>query len=119
MVKQLAKGSDPSTRKLIEFDAETWQALHSLALDRMNTVQELADEAFADLLRRHHRPVTLKEALSASAGQQSREKHRKARRKSTHWPPSPRVLRIRFANSISSGVTAFASRASANCSTTA
>ena len=89
------------------------------AKDRMNTVQELADEAFADLLRRHHRPVTLKEALSASAGQQSREKHRKARRKSTHWPPSPRVLRIRFANSISSGVTAFASRASANCSTTA
>lgn len=55
-------------RKIIEFDAETWQALHTLALDRMNTIQELADEAFADLLKKHHRPVTLKEALSASVG---------------------------------------------------
>jgi hypothetical protein len=53
-------------RKIIEFDAETWQALHTLALDRMNTVQELADEAFADLLKKHHRPVELKEALRAS-----------------------------------------------------
>ena len=71
-------------RKLIEFDAETWRALHTLALDRMNTLQELADEAFADLLKKHHRPVTLKDALSASAGPQPREKHRKGRRKSTH-----------------------------------
>jgi hypothetical protein len=53
-------------RKIIEFDAETWQALHTLALDRMNTVQELADEAFADLLKKHGRPVELKEALRAS-----------------------------------------------------
>jgi hypothetical protein len=53
-------------RKLIEFDAETWQALHMLAADRMSTIQELADEAFADLLKKHGRPVTLKEALSAS-----------------------------------------------------
>jgi hypothetical protein len=37
--------------KLIELDAETWQALHTLALDRMNTIQELADDAFADLLK--------------------------------------------------------------------
>jgi hypothetical protein len=32
----------------------------------MNTIQELADEAFADLLKKHHRPVELKEALRAS-----------------------------------------------------
>ena len=54
-------------RKLIEFDAETWQALHTLAADRMNTVQELVEDAVADLLKKHHRPVTLKEALEASA----------------------------------------------------
>lgn len=69
-------------RKIIEFDAETWQALHTLALDRMNTLQELADEAFADLLKKHHRPVTLKEALEASApdaARQHRKTHRKAR----------------------------------------
>jgi hypothetical protein len=54
-------------RKIIEFDAETWRALHSLALDRMNTIQELVEDAVADLLKKHGRPVTLKEALQASA----------------------------------------------------
>jgi hypothetical protein len=70
---------DGSRRKLIEFDAETWQALHGLARDRMSTLQELADEAFADLLRKHHRPVTLKEALSASAGELSAAERKGAR----------------------------------------
>jgi hypothetical protein len=59
-----AKLPPGARRKLIEFDAETWRALHSLALDRMNTIQELA---VADLLKKHNRPVTLKEALEASA----------------------------------------------------
>jgi hypothetical protein len=68
-------------RKLIEFDAETWRALHTLALDRMSTIQELADEAFADLLKKHNRPVTLKEALSESAGQPADQEPRKVRKK--------------------------------------
>jgi len=54
-------------RKLIEFDAETWHALHLLSKDSVKSLQELADEAFADLLRKHDRPVTLKEALRGSA----------------------------------------------------
>jgi hypothetical protein len=33
----------------------------------MKDFQELADEAFADLLKKHQRPVTLKEALRESA----------------------------------------------------
>jgi hypothetical protein len=33
----------------------------------MKTFQELADEAFADLLKKHNRPVDLKEALRQSA----------------------------------------------------
>jgi hypothetical protein len=53
-------------RKLIEFDIETYRALEWLARDRMQTFQELADEAFRDLLKKHGRPVTLKEALRAS-----------------------------------------------------
>jgi hypothetical protein len=53
-------------RKRIEFDAETWQALHFLGRDSMKTLQELADEAFRDLLRKHRRPVSLKEALRES-----------------------------------------------------
>lgn len=68
-------------RKVIEFDAETWQALHTLALDRMNTVQELADEAFADLLKKHHRPVELKDALQASVAGDLKPPHPKTRRK--------------------------------------
>jgi hypothetical protein len=56
-----------SRRKLIAFDDETWQALHQLSLDSLKSVQELADEAFADLLRKHRRPVTLKDALRESA----------------------------------------------------
>ena len=37
--------------------------LTQLARDRMGTFQELADEAFADLLRKHGIPVDLKDAL--------------------------------------------------------
>jgi hypothetical protein len=47
----------------------------------MSTIQELADEAFADLLKKHNRPVTLKEALSESAGQPAGQEPRKARKK--------------------------------------
>ena len=67
-------------RKLIEFDAETWQALHLLASDRMSDLQELADEAFADLLKKHGRPVSLKEALKASAGPQAEIRRGKGRK---------------------------------------
>jgi hypothetical protein len=58
-----------SRRKLIEFDQETWQALDLLARESMKSVQELADEAFRDLLRKHGRPTDLKAALRASAQQ--------------------------------------------------
>jgi hypothetical protein len=54
-------------RKLIEFDGETWHALQLLSKDSMKSLQELADEAFSDLMRKHGRPLTLKEALRASA----------------------------------------------------
>jgi len=37
--------------KRVQFDQETWNALDLLARDRMQDFQELADEAFADLLR--------------------------------------------------------------------
>jgi len=70
MVKRLTKGSDPHRRKLIEFDAETWHALYLLSRDSMKSVQELADEAFADLLKKHHRPATLKQALKESLRRQ-------------------------------------------------
>jgi hypothetical protein len=43
--------------KRIQFDDETWNALDVLAKDRMQDFQELADEAFSDLLRKHGRPT--------------------------------------------------------------
>ena len=58
-----------SRRKQIEFDRDTFVALSQLAADRMATFQDLADEAFGDLLRKHRRPVGLKAALKQSTAQ--------------------------------------------------
>jgi hypothetical protein len=65
-VAQRARSTPGSRRKLIEFDDEVWQAMRLLAQDSMKSLQELADEAFADLLKKHRRPVTLKQALRES-----------------------------------------------------
>jgi ribosomal 50S subunit-associated protein YjgA (DUF615 family) len=54
-------------RKLIEFDEDTFDKLKQLARDRMETLQDLADEAFADLLEKHGVPADLKDALRKSA----------------------------------------------------
>jgi hypothetical protein len=53
--------------KRIAFDHQTWNALDRLAKDRMVELQDLRDEAFRDLLKKHRRPVTLKEMLRESA----------------------------------------------------
>lgn len=53
-------------RKLIAFDDDTFDKLKQLARDRMATFQELADEVFADLLRKHGIPIDLKDALRKS-----------------------------------------------------
>ncbi len=53
-------------RKLIEFDDATFSALKLLGGDRMATLQELSEEAFADLLKKYGRPTDLKEALVKS-----------------------------------------------------
>jgi len=56
-------------RKLIAFDDDTAAKLKQMARDRMATFQELADEAFADLLKKHGIPLDLKDALKKSARQ--------------------------------------------------
>jgi hypothetical protein len=55
--------------KRVQFDQETWAAIDLLARDSMKDFQELADEAFRDLLKKHGRPTDLKSALRRSAGQ--------------------------------------------------
>jgi hypothetical protein len=57
----------PVVRKLIAFDDDTFDKLKQLGRDRMATLQELADEAFADMLKKHGIPVDLKDALRKSA----------------------------------------------------
>ena len=52
--------------KRVQLDDETWIALDLLARDSMKSFQELADEAFADLLKKHGVPKNLKDALRRS-----------------------------------------------------
>ena len=54
----MAKKPTEARRKLIEFDAQTWHALNLLSRESMKTFQELADEAFRDLLQKYGRPPT-------------------------------------------------------------
>ena len=63
----MAKNPTQVRRKLIEFDAETWHGLDLLARETMKSLQELADEAFRDLLQKYGRPTDLKTALRESA----------------------------------------------------
>src|SRR5262245_9100406 len=52
----MAKKPTESRRKLVEFDAQTWHALNLLSRESRKTFQELADEAFRDLLHKYARP---------------------------------------------------------------
>jgi predicted DNA-binding ribbon-helix-helix protein len=72
--------------KRVQFDDETWLALDVLARDRMMSFQELADEAFRDLLEKHHRPTNLKSALKQSA-----RMHAQARDPPTRTTQSKRI----------------------------
>ena len=64
----MAKQPTQVRRKLVGFDEETWHALNLLSRESMKTFQELADEAFRDLLHKYKRPTDLKAALRESAG---------------------------------------------------
>jgi hypothetical protein len=76
--------------KRVNIDDDTWMALDLLSRDRMATFQELADEAFADLLKKHGRPVDLKAALRKSAGISADvvklQDHKKARQRAAKKP---------------------------------
>jgi hypothetical protein len=115
-----------SVRRRIEFDAETWHALKQLSLDSMKSVQELAEEAFRDLLKKHRRPTTLKEMLRdsvrharrrgggrpcGSVGRARRLEPRCSRGRGAR--PLPRKLRLHGRGSGSAAAAVF--RTPANC----
>ena len=54
--------------KRVQLDDATWDALDLLRRERRRSFQQLADEAFADLLQKHHRPTDLTSQLRKSAG---------------------------------------------------
>lgn len=53
-------------RKQFSLDAAVVAALSAYGRDAGCTLDSLADEAFRDLLKKHGRPLNLKEALRAS-----------------------------------------------------
>ncbi|MBV8193752.1 MAG: hypothetical protein JOY64_38125 [Alphaproteobacteria bacterium] len=56
-------------RKMINIDSSTLEALERLAADRKVRLQDLVDEAIGDLLKKHHRPVTVREMFAESLKQ--------------------------------------------------
>jgi hypothetical protein len=54
--------------KRIQFDDETWEAIQAVLRDSGDSFQELADEAFADLLKKRKQPVGLRATLKESVG---------------------------------------------------
>jgi hypothetical protein len=71
----------PTPRKLIGFDPETLRALELYAKDSGKSLQDLADEAFADLLAKHQRPRSFKEALTQSARREPANENRPPKRR--------------------------------------
>ena len=58
----------PATkRKQFNLDANVLNALEALARDNGDSLDQLADLAFRDLLKKLGRPVSLREALQVSA----------------------------------------------------
>ncbi len=45
--------------KRVQFDDETWAAIEAAASESGRSFQEIADEAFADFLKKHKQPVGL------------------------------------------------------------
>jgi hypothetical protein len=65
----MAGGSDGErlmVGKRVEFDDETWAVINLLRQERRRSFQQLANEAFADLLEKYHKPVDLKVQLRES-----------------------------------------------------
>jgi hypothetical protein len=58
------------------------RALQAMAPDQMKSFQELADEAFAELLKKHDRPVDFKTHLRRSARMNGKRSSPAGRRKS-------------------------------------
>lgn len=68
-------------RKMIHVATASHDALQTLARETGQTFQDLVDEAIADLLKKHKRPVTLKDMLRESLANGSKEASQPKRRR--------------------------------------
>jgi Antitoxin-like ribbon-helix-helix len=64
-------------RKMVNIDTAALKALELLATDRQMSLQDLVEEAIADLLKKHRRPITTKEMFAQSL-KSSRGKRKEA-----------------------------------------
>ena len=61
------RGKEDIVGKRLQFDRETWNAVDLLARDQMKSVEEITEEAFRDLLKKHGRSADFREQLRLSA----------------------------------------------------
>jgi hypothetical protein len=52
--------------KRLQFDRETWNAIDLMARDQMKSIEEITEEAFRDLLKKHGRSADFREQLKLS-----------------------------------------------------
>jgi hypothetical protein len=65
--KQSARKRNDLVGKRLQFDRETWNAIDLLARDQMKSIEEITEEAFRDLLKKHGRSADFREQLKLSA----------------------------------------------------
>ena len=63
--------------KRVQFNDETWEAIEVVMHDTRSSFQDIADEAFADLLKKHKPPVGLMASLKESVRTRSRKAQKK------------------------------------------
>jgi Rod binding domain-containing protein len=68
-------------RKMIHVSMASNEALQALAAETKRSFQDLLDEAIADLLKKHKRPVTLKDMLRESLSDGGKQATRPKRRR--------------------------------------
>jgi hypothetical protein len=67
--------------KRVQFDDLAWQAVEEVMREQGKSFQQLADEAFADLLKKHKQPVGIMAALKESVGSPRGGETRKPKRR--------------------------------------
>jgi hypothetical protein len=66
--------------KRVQFSDEAWESILAITRQRGRTFQQIADEAFTDLLRKHGQPVGLMAALAQSVHRPTELRPKKKRK---------------------------------------